>query len=759
MNTHALETSRCSSWFCLTALAVAVIFNGLTLPAFACPGGDCGDCANDSQQSAVAPAAKRTTLSAKTAAVKPKLAAGEADATASAPTPAPSALTPLPPLEITGGRPYEPLADALTTPANDEPFTARLERAEIDRRRPVNAAEALRYTTPNLIWTRQNRKYRNFYDFRGEKVSLALDGTPVQDGSTNGSMRGDDRILDLMGTDQIEAIEVIKDSSAMIYGTLRGGLIHVRTRKPGPGKHSWASLAYGTYGSKDLKLNLSDRLDERTAWLAAFSAYGYDGPIGKNAQEYRQTVDLKWFRDFSSRDQLELTYRRQVGEFGIPVDENANGKVPQRFFDLTTSLVTVPENGWDYGPWSNTLFDLKLKHKWNDRQSTDFQWSRLDVENDFHNPRGVTQIISGALVTAIGHISPHHVTENTTSYAIRHTSKWHNDAITRIGYLYDHWHNPTGKLYWENKDNEDEKHSYYVQGEIPFAQKWVFDAGFRRDRRYIIREEKSRVPTGKVQSVINNQWEDARDNSSFGLTFKPTRNDTLALRAGSVEVSPVDRYATINGAPLQDEKDKLLNAAYEHRFDHLRNTSIAINVFSNELQNALIDDPLNVRYTDAASTTWMRIFVNRTTKVTGSEITLKSELGKHFDGRIGVGQLKYDPDVPGKPRINYNFSLLYHGPRDLEAELYGVYVGKWQSSTSVVTGKTLTGGNVTKVFPYELGDYTDLNLTVRKALPARHGLKQNVTLAARNLLDKRFETMVFTPVYGRTFTLTYDFEF
>ncbi|MFZ2957979.1 MAG: hypothetical protein WA705_13910 [Candidatus Ozemobacteraceae bacterium] len=163
-----------------------------------------------------------------------------------------------------------------------------------------------------------------------------------------------------------------------------------------------------------------------------------------------------------------------------------------------------------------------------------------------------------------------------------------------------HWDNPTGKLYWENKANEDEKHSLYLQGEIPFANdKWVFDAGFRRDHRYIIREEKSRVPTGKTQAVTNNQWEDPRDNSSFGLIFKPTLNDTLAFRYGLVDVSPVDRYATASGTALLDEKDKLMNVGYEHNFPKIKNTSLNLNFFTNQMQNALVDDAVNIRYTDS----------------------------------------------------------------------------------------------------------------------------------------------------------------
>ncbi|MFZ2956401.1 MAG: hypothetical protein WA705_05890 [Candidatus Ozemobacteraceae bacterium] len=51
----------------------------------------------------------------------------------------------LPLISITGDHPYNPVQDVLTTPANDAPFTAKLEKEQIELRKPVNAAEAIKY--------------------------------------------------------------------------------------------------------------------------------------------------------------------------------------------------------------------------------------------------------------------------------------------------------------------------------------------------------------------------------------------------------------------------------------------------------------------------------------------------------------------------------------------------------------------------------------------------------------------------------------
>ncbi|NLI78720.1 MAG: TonB-dependent receptor plug domain-containing protein [Candidatus Riflebacteria bacterium] len=676
--------------------------------------------------------------------------------------PATNGATTLPPISVTSERPCEPLEDPLVTPANDEPFTARLGREELTRRLPADAGEAMRYVSPNLIFIRQNRKYRHLFTFRGDRTSLVLDGTPIQDGNSNSSMRGDDRILDFMGTDQIETIELIKDSSAMIYGTLRGGLMHIRTRQPGPGEHGWLSLGYGTYGTKDFKLTFSNRWTDRSAFILSAGAFATLGPEGKNADEEHQSLAVKVLHDLSPRDKLEVNLRRDAGAFGIPIDENERGQVPDRFFSQTVSIVSDEKNGWRYEDWINTLFDLKYQHGWTDTQKTDLQYSRLHVTNDFFNPRGRWPSYLG-----VGPGSPHHVIETTTSYAIRHTSKWANDVITRFGYLYDHWHNPTGKLYWEDRDNEDEKHSYYLQGEVPFGDDhWVFDAGYRRDHRYMITEDRFRYTVNaanpnNTSRVLRNQWEDPRDNFSTGLTWKPSNRDTVALRYGSIEVSPVDRFATASGTALTDEKDKLVNLAYEHTFTQWRNTSLSLNFFTNDKQDALTDAGT---VADAvATTTFIRIFKNQSTKVKGSEITVKAGLGGHLDLRVGMGQMDYTPDDKTQPEINYHFSLLYRGPRDLTAELYGITMGETQTTTTLTTGTNAKGAAVNTVFPYQNGGYTDLNLALRKRSVNARGQGRTWSLVVKNLLDDRYETTsaanLFAPAFGRTVMVNFDCDF
>lgn len=655
----------------------------------------------------------------------------------------------LEPIRVAADAEPDPVAVPTAVPANLKLATVTMPREEIERRAPFKMTEALRSLTPNLVSTRQNRKYRNFFDVRGDKCALSVDGFLVQDGSSNGGMRGDDRLLEFMDPAIVESIELVKDSSALVFGTSRGGLIRVKTRKPDRAE-STRTLEIGGEGLYNARLTTMDRT-EWGAYYAAIGDHRYSGPEGKNAEEKYRTLFLKLFYEPTKKDDLTLTYDRSIGSAQIPIDEPlSSGQVNPVFVANTASLVTTAANGWKYDPWTNTRFDLDWLHRHSDRQSTNLQLTRLEVENDFTNPRGNPP-------APIGHINGHRVEETTTALALRHTLKFRNGAVARAGYYFDRWENPTGKLYWENRANEDEKHSYYLQGEIPLADRLTLDLGYRRDRRYIVREEKSRLAgTATTLLPLLNTWEDPRDAFSTGLVWKAGRDTTLSLRGARLEVTPVDRNAVIVGAkPLSDESDTIANFAIDHEFARVRHgLKLSLNLFRNKLDDYLTDDTSKPRYADApANTILIRTFKNQSTTQKGGELTLTAGLGPDTDLSFGVGRLTYEPDITTKPRKNYNVNLHHRAPRDVEIDLYGVYVGPFDGSITLVTNPGPPAQR--RTFAYNLGDFWDLSLAVTKKLDE----ETKIRLAVKNLADKRYETTVGTPSYGRLTSLAFERRF
>ncbi len=661
----------------------------------------------------------------------------------------------LEPISVTGDLIYNPVLEPTAVPLNNQVFTETITRKTIEARNPFTAVELISFISPAIVRTNQNRKYKSFFDVRGAKVSLVLDGFVVQDGRSNSGMRGDDRILEFLNPDIVESVDILKDSTALIYGGAKGGVFYIKTRRPSK-KHNQLKLEMGSFGEFTTRLNFTDVIDKKSAYFAGFNYRKFDGPESKNAGYKDVGAFLKYFYTPGDRDDFIFTYNRDIGMYQIPVDEpetSGQFKLLPNIKPNTYSIVIDPLYGWSYEPWMNTFTDLNYTKKWSGRQSTNFQLSRLEVTNDFHNPRGI-----GA--NPVGHIDSHRVLETTTAMALRHTVKTANNIIFRTGYSLDHWYNPTGKLYWEKMNNEDKKHTMYLQTEIPVSgDKLVFDAGIRRDRRYIIREQKSRTPAGKALAPVTDQWEDPRNSVSGGLTYKPSENDTVSLRYAALIMTPVDRLATQNGAELANEKDKIINFGVEHKFKNTaKPVSAELNIFKNDMKDSIVDD--GTRFIDAAKTTVMRVFTNTDTVSKGGELKLNVTLNSLFELSFGAGLISYSPDITSKPKKNYITELKYNNRTNgISAALYGRFVGAFDSSASY-TYKDAANKTITeRLAAYQLGNFWDCGLSLSKKIDPEKEDSNKISLTVRNLFDKKYETMPMAPDFGRRVSLGYEMNF
>ena len=661
----------------------------------------------------------------------------------------------LEPISVTGDLIYNPVREPAAVPLNNQVFTESIDRRAIELRNPFTAVELISFISPAVVRTNQNRKYKSFFDVRGAKVSLVLDGFVVQDGSSNSGMRGDDRILEFLNPDIVESVDILKDSTALIYGGAKGGVFYIKTRRPSK-KHNQLKLEMGSFGEFTTGLNFTDIINKKSAYFAGFNYRKFDGPESKNAGYKDVGAFLKYFYTPGDRDDFIFTYNRDIGMFQIPVDEpQASGqfKLLPNIKPNTYSIVIDPLYGWSYEPWMNTFTDFNYTKKWSGRQSTNFQLSRLEVTNDFHNPRGI-----GA--NPVGHIDSHRVLETTTAMALRHTVKTANNIIFRTGYSLDHWYNPTGKLYWEKMNNEDKKHTLYLQTEIPVSgDKLVFDAGIRRDRRYIIREQKSRTPAGKALAPITDQWENPRNSVSGGLTYKPSENDTLSMRYAALIMTPVDRIATQNGAELVNEKDKIINFGIEHKFKNTaKPLSAELNIFKNDMKNSIVDD--GTKFIDAAKTTVMRVFKNTDTVSKGGELKLNMTLNSLFELSLGAGLISYSPDITSKPKKNYITELKYNNRTNgISAALYGRFIGAFDSSASY-TYKDAANKTVTeRLAAYQLGNFWDCGFSLSKKIDPEKEDSNKISITVRNLFDKKYETMPMAPDFGRRVSLGYEMNF
>ncbi|HSH50215.1 MAG TPA: TonB-dependent receptor [Bacteroidales bacterium] len=91
------------------------------------------------------------------------------------------------------------------------------------------------------------------------RVLVLIDGIPTNK-SDGGSVN-----WNLLNTDQIERIEIVKGPGSSLYGgNAMGGAINIITKKPTEQFSGRASIDYGTYNTMRGQLNLSGRLSEKS---------------------------------------------------------------------------------------------------------------------------------------------------------------------------------------------------------------------------------------------------------------------------------------------------------------------------------------------------------------------------------------------------------------------------------------------------------------------------------------------------------------
>ena len=637
---------------------------------------------------------------------------------------------------------YAPaLEDPIVTPESHRIFTDKADRKKIEESGLTLTREVLPFLSPSFFASTQDKKYRNFLKSRGKSVALELDGNLMTNGDASGG-GFDNRFSDSLMLNQVESIEVIKDSQTLMYGNTRGSIVHIRTRRPV--NENKFSAEIGEYGKQAYTLSIG-RDNEKTAYMFNLKTLRYDGPDWHHKFERNKSLFFKLMHDFSDKDKLEFSFSYSDTSFGVPVSKRTN------FTEITDAIWNGPNNAstvkrkedaFSFDPWKVYIVNLNYDHKWNDYNTTRVQFGKVKSHSIFHNPSNIRP-----------HIDNHYRLEETDSFALRHV--WNkNDKIVRAGYTFSHWENPTGKLGNENCPQEDKNHSAYIQTELPIIKdKLTFDAGYRYDRRYVAKQltQKNYRPAGggAARNVfVEDVWEKPRSNFSTGLTYKANQQNTFAIRAGMFEVAPNDRYATIDGSALKNQKDTDFDFGYEYKAKNNK-TTFKANIFKYKYKDKVVADDANGTYklVDAANDEWQKIYINSgdTIDYKGGEISVSTELGKHVEIELGYGKTTSNPSDKTYPEKSYLFSLRSKNYELWSWNLYGRYVDKYEASTRV---------NPVPYLP--VGDFWDVNFSLS------HKIKHTdtkITLVVKNVLNKDLETVPFAVDSGRRMSIILENQF
>ena len=188
---------------------------------------------------------------------------------------------------------YAPaLEDPIVTPESHKIFTDKADRKKIEESGLTLTREVLPFLSPSFFASTQDKKYRNFLKSRGKSVALELDGNLMTNGDASGG-GFDNRFSDSLMLNQVESIEVIKDSQTLMYGNTRGSIVHIRTRRPV--NENKFSAEIGEYGKQAYTLSIG-RDNEKTAYMFNLKTLRYDGPDWHHKFERNKSLFFKLSR-------------------------------------------------------------------------------------------------------------------------------------------------------------------------------------------------------------------------------------------------------------------------------------------------------------------------------------------------------------------------------------------------------------------------------------------------------------------------------
>jgi iron complex outermembrane receptor protein len=148
-----------------------------------------------------------------------------------------------------------------------------------------------------------NIDMRGFGDAANNHVLVTVDGRRLNPSSDNATL-----YLNSIDLDNVERVEIIQGSAAILYGNMAvGGLINIITREPGT--RDWrASGALGSYRGRELRSTSSERLADGWGYRASVRLRDSDNYRDRNDTRLRNLALLIDRRFASGRAFVELEH-------------------------------------------------------------------------------------------------------------------------------------------------------------------------------------------------------------------------------------------------------------------------------------------------------------------------------------------------------------------------------------------------------------------------------------------------------------------
>lgn len=613
-------------------------------------------------------------------------------------------------LTVRGKKKVDPARQPLAPVASQELTTESITREDMESSKAIMAADALTYS-PSVAVRRQGRKNAISLNLRGSgNVNVLFDGVNI-------GTKEDYRFIDVLPTSVLESIEVIRDSTGLLYGPPQlsgpggtvgyGGVINLSLLSPSKEFSGQAGVEIGRFNENVEHLHISGPLTEDLGYLLSLNRSFYGGPGGENMESDFDHILGRLVYTYGNGSTVTLNVLHDTGE-----REFQNASEESAFYGRTE----------EFNMWRMTTTTLSVNHIWNDELSTEIQTYYRDLENNYRwYEKGTDDAVR----------------ESKRGLVVRQTIKIPERNVMRLGAEMSTWSNPTGKLYYVGTERREKDYSLYLQDEYELLpEKLTLDAGVRWDRRYldkgVIANGPPNVTPGTVLKfgTLEDVWLDPVVSYSTGLNYRLTESQTITCRwALSRQATAPEMISSTTRDPMDDVDEERYELGY--RIVISPKLTLGITGFHTVVTNGMIYAGLVGGYP-----TWNSADFERDGVELVAEGDLTEELGyfanwTYINATVEDSGADEDHDDT-TPRYQAAGGLRYHH-------------GGWKSNLSVKYTPTYLsdfGLNAAKGYTEaRVGSYWLLDANVGYTWDSDERFSHEVYCGVRNGFNEHYETI------------------
>jgi outer membrane cobalamin receptor len=471
------------------------------------------------------------------------------------------------------------LRNPFRTPASSQAHVQTITREEIEQLRAPDVFEAINMASGVVATPRSSRMGFSSLSLRGDSnFRWMIDGIYLDAGTGS-------RIMSSIPLAAIEEIKIVRGSSALTFGPMTNtenpsggaavdGFIVVRTRKPQKDE-AQARVAVESNAGREQNLWVGKKLaSDNKAYLAALVAHGENGnpsDMLDNGKSYNtaRNADKGFLRGGIELAgwAVDLMAYKDKGSYQIP---NTN-----------SHITSAGNKDWFVDPSETTLVGLSGHRVWDERNTTLFSLSNVDVEQVVHS-RGKTD------VSPLTEQTPNVI--NATHYNLKHVLSLDIARMT-AGMDYRRWAVPNGQnpAYYPGIRREEVTRGWFVQAERDLMDgRLSLDGSVRQDNVYQVHGLNFLFTgVGQNGTVASTQINNVQlPNALFwtmGSRYKLTPDWSLLARYGQGNQPLTTEMKAAPGVTLARDAQSKLEVGAQGRLN--ASTQLALNYFYREAQN------------------------------------------------------------------------------------------------------------------------------------------------------------------------------